>query len=139
MKKGPAVKKWDFAIGTTSRVPNSNLHYVMGDIDGQLWPVLNRLLYRIVPNHLIIERTEHGWHFYTDYKTTFADMILLLYHIGCDKVWVDIGMRRGYLFLADKSQISVSWPVERMAIHGAKKRKKEHAGGTRLSISAQTD
>lgn len=113
-----AEYKWRFAIGTTSRVPSSDLHYLIGDVDGQILPVLKKL-YEFcfpVPNNIFVQKTQHGYHFYTDLKIPFSKAIFLLHKIGCDKAWIEIAKTRGYFFLADKSAVILPWPVERMKI-----------------------
>jgi hypothetical protein len=120
-----AEYKWRFAIGTTSRVPDSGgLHYLIADFDenGAIdFPFLFNC------NNFIVQRTEHGWHVYTDQIGTFDSVITKLKHIGADKAWIRIAERRGYLFLADKSEIHFPWPVEHMVIHMEKNDGEEEA------------
>ena len=124
MSKGrePNLYKWNFAIGTTSRVPYFyNRHYLIADVDGRIQPVIKNLFSKLTPDHIFIQTTQNGYHIYTDYQLNFTDLVLLLHKIGADKTWIEIGQKRGYFFLADKAQIIFPWPVERMILH-AKKR-----------------
>lgn len=119
--------KWNFAIGTTSRVPDSGgLHYLIIDYDTQK---LNISWITQDFKNAILQRTPHGWHIYTDAKMTFDELCSILPRIGADPVWVKIGKERGYFFLADKSCIVFPWPVEHMVIH----RGKEKAQHTKAS------
>lgn len=124
MTPGHARYKWKFAVGTTSRVPDSDMHYLIGDIDGALMPVLKELWRHCfpIPQNIFIQKTEHGYHFYTDLKIPFNKAVMLLHKVGCDKKWITIAKTRGYFFLADKSAVNLPWPVERMKIHAKKKR-----------------
>ena len=120
MKKGHAETKWNFAIGTTSRVPNSQLHYLIGDIDQLDFDPM--MIFQYSPEIVVIQRTDHGWHFYTDCKLTLKQCVIAQRVIGCDKAWIRIGQSRGYFFLADKSPIILPWPVERMVLRGKGKK-----------------
>jgi len=125
MKRGRASYKWEFAIGTTSRVPSTYTHYLIADFDGgTLADVFRRIQHIKGIRHVFVQKTEHGWHLYTDLMLEFPKLILLLHKIGADKTWVNIGRTRGYFFLADKSAVILPWPVERMIIH-AKEEGKE--------------
>lgn len=120
MKKGRAEYKWKFAIGTTSRVPNSKLHYLIIDFDAEK-PKLG-LVTSLQPQHIFVQRTPNGWHVYTDLQYTFKKLVEVLDIIGADRQWIEIGKSRGYLFLADKGPVTLPWPVERMRIHARKER-----------------
>jgi len=126
MKKGCAEYKWKFAIGTTSRVPFDSeqpnyMHYLIADFDGgTLSDIFRKVQHIRGINHIFIQRTNHGWHLYTDLMMTFHNLILTLHKIGADKQWIVIGQSRGYFFLADKSAVILPWPVERMIIHAKK-------------------
>lgn len=114
--------KWKFAIGTTSRVPDSGgMHYVIMDIDSQVWP--NGLVPILeLADRVLIQRTEHGWHFYTDLIVPWGHLPKLLREAGADPAWVTIGEERGYYFLADKSALMFSWKVEHMVIYYGKEK-----------------
>jgi hypothetical protein len=119
-QQGPAYK-WKYAIGTTSRVPGSKLHYLIVDFDIEN-PRLGILLgYR--PGHIFVQQTKNGWHVYTDLTFTFSKLCETLSIIGADHKWIEIGKQRGYFFLADKDAVYLPWPVERMQLH-AKGREK---------------
>jgi hypothetical protein len=106
--KAPA--KWRFAIGTTSRVPGSSLHYLMLDVDDPTWVMGYRVcLYRI-------QVTKSGFHVYTNEKLSFEQMLFTAVGMGADPAWARIAQARGYAFLADKAPIALPWPVERMVI-----------------------
>lgn len=126
MKKGRASYKWNFAIGTTSRVPFNSAnqhsqHYLIADFDGgTLADVFRKVQHIKGITHCFVQKTEHGWHLYTDLMLDFTKLILILHKIGADKTWVEIGRSRGYFFLADKSAVFLPWPVERMIIHAKK-------------------
>ena len=114
--------KWKFAIGTTSRVPGTGgrLHYLMvdwdtDDIPGQWDGYLPGELH-----WMLFQKTNHGWHLYTDYMGTFTQIITLARSLGADPSWIRIGCDRGYLFLADKDEIDFPYPVEHMVIHRGK-------------------
>lgn len=119
MKKGRVVYKWKFAIGTTSRVPNSKQHYLIADFDNE--KVKLGIILGLSPSHIFIQQTPNGWHIYTDLQFTFKKLCQILDIIGADRKWIEIGKSRGYFFLADKGPVTLPWPVERMQIN-AKKR-----------------
>lgn len=116
----PIPNKWKFAIGTTSRVPNSGgLHYLIADFDDHKidfgW--ISRFA-----NNAILQKTPRGWHVYTDTVVPFDILVDRLRKIGVDPVWLKIGKERGYLFLADKRIIVFPWPVENMVIYDGKEK-----------------
>jgi hypothetical protein len=107
-------------------------HYFMCDIDNFEW---NEALVNVlqIPNHVIIQRTPHGWHIYTDLQVTWKSLVILLKKVGADPAWVSIGESRGYYFLADKSEIQFSWPVEHMVLHYGEE-KAQDSEKTRLLV-----
>jgi hypothetical protein len=117
----PGFYKWAFAIGTTSRVPNSKRHYLIADYDLTHPPSIS-LLMGLRPQHIFIQQTEHGWHVYTDLTYTFKKLLEILSLIKADPSWCTIGAQRGYLFLADKGPIHLPWPVERMSLYAKRKK-----------------
>lgn len=126
--KNKLSNKWSFAIGHTSRVPRSGgvLHYLIADLDTgeeDPWPQLECLPWDKISS-AILQRTQHGWHLYTDYRGTMIEITDLLRYIGADHNWIEIGIRRGYWFLADKDEVHFNWPVECMVIYDGKKGKK---------------
>ena len=126
--KKEAPYKWNFAIGTTSRVPNSKqgLHYFIADFDGiDFVPLTATAL--LSDNEIIIQKTPNGIHLYSNLKLTFKQLIRLLKICGADPGWIRIGKKRGYFFLADKNEVEMNWPVERMFLrwNGAEYVKKE--------------
>ena len=123
MKKLKKPKdKWKFAIGTTSRVPDSDfLHYFIADIDETNWSKNLVEFLESAPNSMI-QKTPNGWHIYTDYKMAWGNLLVLLTYVGADPAWITIGKERGYYFLADKSQLNLPWPVEHMVLHYGKKK-----------------
>lgn len=117
--------KWEFAIGTTSRVPDSRHHYLIVDIDDPdyLIPALSYLINVHVVRNIIVQETQRGYHIYTDSIMRWVELVRWLPRVpGVDRKWIKIGKRRGYLFLADKDVVTMLWPVERMMIHGKVKR-----------------
>lgn len=117
--------KWRFGIGTTSRVPQSKLHYFIADFDGPIphKTVVEWMLSNFPSTTEVIrQKTHHGWHIYTDWKMTFTKLVQTLKLIGADPSWIRIGEKRGYFFLADKAEIQFPWPVEHMVIHHGKKK-----------------
>lgn len=73
-------------------------------------------------NYVILQKTPHGWHLYSDLVFPFDKLIHTLREVGADAAWIDIGQERGYFFLADKSEIDFPYPVEHMVLtHGKKK------------------
>lgn len=114
--------KWQFAIGTTSRVPDSGgLHYVIADFDSHQLPKEAITFIKTVVFGVVFQRTDHGFHMYTNHKTDFGNLVKTLEFIKADPVWIKIGKERGYYFLADKSATIFPWPVERMVLYIGKK------------------
>lgn len=115
--------KWRFAIGTTSRVPHSGgvLHYLIADFDNH-WPKEAVEYINETCEQAVLQKTPHGWHLYTNRIITFDGMDKVLHSIGADPVWIEIGKKRGYYFLADKDRINFSWEVEHMAIFYGKEK-----------------
>lgn len=116
-----AKNKWKFAIGTTSRVPESKQHYLIADIDSHDTTNLEHrkikfLLEELITCRVFWQKTKHGWHLYTNYICSFSELLKLLKGC-CDSKWLKIGRERGYLFLADKDIVNLPWAVERMIIH----------------------
>lgn len=111
--------KWQFAIGTTSRVPDSGgiLHYFIADFDEKWIPERALDFIQKYARNFIVQKTDHGWHVYTDIRDSFDQITSWLKGVDVDETWLKIGKERGYLFLADKSQIVFPWPVERMCIY----------------------
>ena len=116
--------KWNFAIGTTSRVPRSGgSHYLIADFDGNIpTAFLLNLCYNSGARNIIIQKTPHGWHVYTDLEMTFGELQVILKWAKADPAWIAIGKERGYYFLADKSEIDFPYPVEHMVLHYGKKK-----------------
>jgi hypothetical protein len=120
--------KWKFAMGTTSRVPKSKLHYLILDIDCRTKDKsLIGLFYNLVGSvdNFFLQSTENGLHIYTDKKIRFDQFEMNARSMGADPAWIRIGLKRGYWFLADKSLVVVPWPVERMTLHHDKTGKKK--------------
>lgn len=117
MKKTP---KWDFAIGTTSIVPNTKRrkHYLIGDVDGHnMVPTLEFLGEHLGVFAIFTQRTPRGFHFFTNLQLDFRELIYVLRRVpGVDPAWIGIGESRGYLYLADKQAIKLPWAVVRMII-----------------------
>lgn len=112
--------KWRFAIGTTSRVPGSDLfHYLMLDIDEQAFDSLEWLTRQNCI--VIVEPTPHGYHVYTNLAGTFDWVCRCATMCGADDNWLRIGRQRGYLFLADKTQVQLPWSAQRMILHAKEK------------------
>lgn len=135
MKK-KQLSKWNFAIGTTSRVPNSGgLHYLIADFDNLKypWAIFTYMPFNLVQN-MVLQKTPHGWHLYTDAVMTFDLLQKYLLAMDADPAWVEIGKERGYYFLADKKEIDFPWPVEHMVLHYGKKRKERNTTRLRSPI-----
>ncbi len=114
----PILEKWRFAIGTTSHVPGSKLHYLIMDIDNH-GPSLSKVFCVLNAGHdvkMIWEKTENGVHVYSNLKMPFREMLILSERLGADPSWIKIARARGYAYLADKHQFKIPWPVERMVI-----------------------
>lgn len=101
-----------------------SLHYLIVDIDTTNDTdrqetehyLCNTLSLNVYGTH-----TPHGWHFYTDLKLTWRELLYTLRQVPhVDKKWLSIGERRGYLYLADKDVVSLPWPVTRMILHTRK-------------------
>jgi hypothetical protein len=104
--------KWQFAIGTTSRVPGSNyLHYLILDIDRA-----TKAPAKFMRCEQRWQKTQSGWHLYTPWQMSFQDFLMNAEVYGADKKWLTIAEKRGYAFLADKKYLALPWPVERMVI-----------------------
>lgn len=110
--------KWDFAIGTTSRVPGRpNYHYLIVDVDESRLQTLPELLRQLGAKTIILQGTPSGgWHVYTNIIYSWRQLFHFM-PTYADQKWLSIGKRRGYLFLADKNVITMPWPVERMVLH----------------------
>jgi hypothetical protein len=124
---GLTKTKWDFAIGTTSIVPHTHRrkHYLIGDVDGyNMVPTLQFLGEQLRVFAIFTQRTQHGFHFYTNLQLSFKELLYVLRRIpGVDATWVGIGESRGYLYLADKEAMMLPWPVVRMVIYVNKEKK----------------
>jgi hypothetical protein len=138
--------KWKFAMGTTSRVPgtgkglvkdlnghqyNLELHYLMADLDtgiysrSSLKTFLTYLVSTLNVRNIVTQRTENGWHVYTDYSGGFWNIVdILRERPQVDQQWLNIAEKRGYLYLADKDAVILPWPVERMQLHHERRQKK---------------
>lgn len=116
--------KWKFAIGTTSRIPGeSGFHYLIADFDTKLIDIVAMtLVVHHAHGRCIWQETRHGWHLYTNLVGTLEGITSSLKSIQADPAWIRIGEKRGYFFLADKSQIDFPWPVEHMVIHYGKEK-----------------
>jgi len=120
--------KWKFALGTTSRVPNSQLHYLILDIDTRTSKAIAGLFISLLGvKHYFVQETENGLHVYTDKKIRFDQFEINARAAGADPSWIRIGLKRRYWFLADKDPIILPWSVERMVLHydPSKERKKD--------------
>jgi hypothetical protein len=124
-KKEPKILstyKWNFAIGTTSRVPGrKRLHYLILDIDGTkdiagICSCLTRLGHKWRS-----QKTENGYHVYTNFISGLKECAIIAGSLGADRNWIRIAEARGYFFLADKRHMQLDWPVERMIIYRGKK------------------
>lgn len=120
------ARKWRFAIGTTSRVPDcpvtvlGGLHYLILDIDRKEFP------FHTLGSKYIAQPTRSGWHIYTPQTYYFEVMLEIALDFGADPFWCGFASRRGYAFLADKSPVAIPWPVERMVIGQDAKRLRRH-------------
>jgi hypothetical protein len=117
--------KWRFAIGTTSLVPGSKLHYLIVDIDSKYNGEIVNLLWYIIQNFprcsIYIQATRHGYHLFTNVKMHWRTLRRELRRMpNVDPSWITIGERRGYFFLADKKPVRLSWPVKRMTLRWEK-------------------
>lgn len=110
MKPRTPAKKYHFMLGTTSRVPgHKGLHYLIGDFDGvKRKPDWSRFQ--------ITQRTQSGWHVYTPYRLPLKKMLQFAVRHGADRTWARLALKRGWAFLADKGEVKIPWPVERMVI-----------------------
>lgn len=141
MKNLNPSRKWRFAIGTTSRVPGSGgLHYFIADFDSDRFPLTDFMLtiQLSLASNIILQKTRHGWHVYTDYVVNFKQLVALLKWVQADPVWIKIGKERGYYFLADKSEIDFPYPVEHMVLHYGKEKAK-NSKTLRSSIRAKSN
>lgn len=117
--------KWYFGIGSTSRVPchPEELHYVIADFDGKQAARNCVILFDHLDSYgyfCRIQKTVNGFHLYSNAMASFNTLLDFLTYYQADKKWLEIGRKRGYLFLADKDHVNLQWPVERMVIHGKK-------------------
>lgn len=117
-KSKPKHRKWEIAVGTTSRVPGfPELHYLILDFDSEYYE-RPKTITGIFPQVESVrwQRTPNGWHCYTDFIAPFKQICEMAAKLGADPQWLKIGRERGYLFLADKKPMPLPWPVERMVI-----------------------
>jgi hypothetical protein len=114
-------RKWRFAIGTTSIVPNTDplRHYLIVDVDTKnVQRTVDYLTNILLIPDVAVFPTPRGWHVYTPAVFTWNGVISKLAHVpNVDRRWLKIGQRRGYLFLADKTAVVLDWPVVRMVLH----------------------
>jgi hypothetical protein len=120
--------KWKFAIGTTSFVPDSKLHYLIVDIDtkdeNKIVNAVWHLIYRFPRCSIYIQPTRHGYHLFTNIKLSWMDLRRKIRKIPfVDLTWIGIGESRGYFFLADKGHVRLSWKVRRMILRWEKNMK----------------
>ncbi len=130
--------KWRFAIGTTSLVPTSvapgrgdhpRRHYLIADVDTKDDTAVNEVAWHLEElkvNRWALFPTRNGWHLYTDAVYRWPALLPVLAafpHV--DPNWLRIGRRRGYFYLADKTEVKLDWPVIRMVLHqrGATRRR----------------
>lgn len=114
-------------MGTTSLVPltecrtapGQRLHYLICDVDEEnVAPTVNYLLDVLDIHDMNVLPTQHGWHIYTNRRMPWRSLIWELQRVpGIDMQWLTIGLRRGYLYLADKDYVKLRWPVVRMELH----------------------
>jgi hypothetical protein len=126
MSKQPKTK-WRYAMGTTSRVPGSFLHYLIIDVDQPRipFPLLRWVTEHTNATGIYLQRTNHGWHIFTNHVSSFKSIIQKLTHRKhVDQKWLSIAKQRGYLFLADKDKTTFPWPVGRMQIYYKEKKNK---------------
>jgi hypothetical protein len=120
-RKSNPKTKWNFAIGTTSIVPNTNRqkHYLIGDVDSkETKPTIEFLSDQLGANYIFIQQTKNGFHFFTELKMSFKELIYTLRRVpNVDPAWIGIGELRGYLYLADKRLLTLPWKVTRMILH----------------------
>jgi hypothetical protein len=123
MKRQCQRAKWKFAIGTTSLVPDTSLHYLILDVDNdQTEPTLRYLTDVLHVTDLAAYPTPHGWHIYTAYKLSFLLLIQCISNVpNVDTQWLAIGRKRGYMFLADYKPVILPWPVVRMVLNHGKR------------------
>ncbi len=125
------IPKWKFAIGTTSIVPDTQcrLHYVIVDIDTEdIQLTLDYLATYKMTNNIVIQHTCRGYHIYTNAVLPWRSLLRFLRHVpNVDHKWLGIGEKRGYLYLADKTQVNLTWKVIRMVIY-VKNRRKGNTG-----------
>ena len=116
--------KWKFAIGTTSCVPHSTLHYLIADVDAKMIRNVLSYMVHIGVRSFEIQQTKRGWHVYTNLRLSWRRLLRILRLMpDVDKQWVKIGAKRGYLYLADKAPVVPSWPVVRMVLSHGKAQK----------------
>lgn len=121
-RKKKAKAKWNFAIGTTSRVPKAEgYHYLILDFDGpvSITNCFGEMIRRGIS--FKIQETPNGIHVYTNFTGTLDQVSAMARDFGADMNWIFIARKRGYFFLADKNIVLLDWPVERMIIHHGKK------------------
>ena len=127
MKPRTPAPKYHFMLGTTSRVPGApGWHYLILDIDGGKKLPSMGLTFGIKPA-CIAQRTNSGWHVFTAVKMRLKPMLKRAIHMGADRTWARLALKRGWAFLADKGEVKIPWPVERMVIGWKGTQCKDHS------------
>ena len=115
MKPRKPAAKYHFMLGTTSRVPkHPGWHYLILDIDGEV----NQRLTRMPQfRNFILQPTQSGIHVYTNlHFPSIKQMVKFAVTLGADRTWAKLAKKRGWAFLADKREVKIPWPVERMVL-----------------------
>lgn len=105
-------EKVNCCAGITSRVPGTEFHYLIIDIDGKHLPVLNEFC-----EGARAYKTKHGFHIYTPaIFCNLRSMLSIATRLGADPTWARLATRRGYAFLRTKIPIDLPWPIEYMTL-----------------------
>lgn len=98
-----AVLKVEWVYGVSSKVPDSDEHFLLFDVDD--YSCLPDFIGFLIKEGLVvcphfIYRTPHGFHYICLKRLSFLDTAKLLLSCPCiDFTWFSVGLKRGYWFL----------------------------------------
>lgn len=117
LKPCTPARKYHFMLGTTSRVPGApGWHYLIIDVDSKT-RMKHLFLRGILPEPNVSQETVSGVHIYTNRVLRLKQMLhIAVKWYGADRTWARLALKRGWAFLADKGEVKIPWPVERMVI-----------------------
>lgn len=111
------LRKVKWRYGVTSKVPDSDLHYLLCDVDDTKEKFFEWFIekgFNRYPNCGYF--TPHGLHFVSLYRSSFGEIAKHL--VDCesiDRTWISIGIKRGYWFLRNWRPLPLFF-LERMVL-----------------------